>query len=269
MTTMRAVERSVLSIGLVICSALAALIILAAVLVQYPQTDSDAPLSAVQPVASATIDTTAVPTEPAVVSEHEMLHRTFRALARVLTDDGLGTGFVYRSAGEATYFVTNAHVVDQQVDPIVRTSDGVDHPAVVVGRDDGIDLAVLSVTSVTMNEPLLFADSETVIIAEPLYVIGYVLGSNLLGDPTVTKGVLSGRRVIQGVDYVQTDAAVNPGNSGGPVINAAGEVVGMASWRIRRAGYEPVFGISFAIPSNTIVSVAENLIAEFENSPSP
>jgi serine protease Do len=261
---MRGADLTTGAAGMAICIALAALVFLAAVLVEFPLNSGDSSQSPGQPAASASTMTPAIPTEPAVVSEHEMLHRTFRALARVLTDDGLGTAFLYRRNDEATYFVTNAHVVEREDAPTVRTSDGAEHRAIVIGRDDDIDLAVLRVTSVAMNDPLAFADSDHLEIAEPLCVIGYVLGSELLGDPTVTHGIVSGRRVQHGIDYVQTDAVMNPGNSGGPVINRSGEVVGMATWGIREAGFEPIVGINFAIPSNTIVAVADEMIAHAE-----
>jgi serine protease Do len=260
MTTTRAADRSARSVGLVIGSALVALIMLVAVLAQFPQNDGDSSLSPVQPTASASTSPRVTPTEPTVVSEHEMLHRSFRGLARVLTDDALGTALLFRSDDGGSYFVTNAHVVDGDDQPVVRTSDGIEQPAVVIGRDDEVDLAVLRITDLAGGEPLPMADSDLLEIAQPLYVIGYVLGGDLLGDPTVSHGIVSGRRVHQGVDYVQTDAVMNPGNSGGPVINVAGEVIGLATWGIREAGYEPITGINFAIPSNTIVTVAEAMI---------
>ena len=114
-------------------------------------------------------------------------------------------------------------------------------------RDPVVDIALLEVADGLSLEPLARGDSQRLAPGDPLYVVGFALGTELLGDPTVTRGVLSGRRVVDGVEYLQTDAAMNPGNSGGPVLDGEGRVVGMAIGVIRETRGIPIEGVNFAL----------------------
>jgi serine protease Do len=78
---------------------------------------------------------------------------------------------------------------------------------------------------------------------------------DLLGDLTVTSGILSGWRVIRGVEYLQPDAVMNPGNSGGPVLNVSGEVIDVATWVMRSTDSVDLEGLNFAVPASTVEMV--------------
>lgn len=176
---------------------------------------------------------------------------------------GLGSGVVFRKDG---YIVTNNHVVNGQqgmADKIlVIVSDGKTantYPAKIVGVDSQTDLAVLKIDHRNLPVPE-WGDSNQVQVGQVAIAIGNPLAENLKN--TVTVGVISakGRNIqiskdLQLRNMLQTDASINPGNSGGPLLNSSGNVVGINSAIIYGSQ-----GIGFAIPSNTVKMVAEQLI---------
>jgi S1-C subfamily serine protease len=177
-----------------------------------------------------------------------------RAVVRVRVAGDQGTGFVAGRLRDEALVVTNGHVLGARAAaPItVIGPDGIEHQARPVRANLEVDLAVLAVGGLAWVEPLPLGDPGALRPGDPLYVIGYALGTDLLGDPSVTRGVLSGRRLLGTVDYVQTDAAMNPGNSGSPVIDASGRVVGVAVAGIHNRGGVPIQGINFAIPAGAV-----------------
>lgn len=180
------------------------------------------------------------------------------SVVQVRTDQGQGTGFAWARQGRALVIVTAAHVVDAASVITVIAPDGTEHPASVLTRDPVVDIALLEVADGLLLEPLARGDSQRLAPGDPLYVVGFALGTELLGDPTVTRGVLSGRRVVDGVEYLQTDAAMNPGNSGGPVLDSEGHVVGVAVAAIRNVQGMPMEGLNFAVTVEELASVAES-----------
>ncbi|MDW7629771.1 MULTISPECIES: Do family serine endopeptidase [Azospirillum] len=166
----------------------------------------------------------------------------------------LGSGFIIDPAG---FVVTNSHVVSEATEISVTMHDGTKLPAKLVGVDGPTDLAVLKVDS---RKPLVSApwgDSEALRVGDWVVAIGNPFG---LGG-SVTAGILSARQrdIQQGPydDYLQTDASINRGNSGGPLYNLNGEVIG-----INTAIYSPTggsVGIGFAIPSSIARPVIEQL----------
>lgn len=161
------------------------------------------------------------------------------------------------------YIVTNAHVIEDSGDILVKLSDRREFPAVVVGTDPLTDVAVLKIKADKLI-PARWGDSELLEVGSIVWAIGtpYEL------EQTVTSGVVSGKnryeregdqeRVQQ--ELIQTDAAVNPGNSGGPLINTEGLVVG-----INTSIYGDKFqGISFAVPSQIVRYVTDQLITNGE-----
>lgn len=191
-------------------------------------------------------------------SEAQVIRATMRGVVKISTDKGEGTGFILRHRGAEALILTNAHVVEGAKSVSVATLDGKTSPGRVLARDEEVDLAVISVQGLTAAQPLPLGDSESVQVGDPLYVIGFPLGSELAGEPSVTRGVVSGRRNLDNVAYIQTDAAMNPGNSGGPVINQRGEVIGVATAGIRRDGL--IQGINFAIPAKVAGDIFELLL---------
>jgi putative serine protease PepD len=166
--------------------------------------------------------------------------------------------------------VTNAHVVDNATSITVQLSGGTAQTARLVGKDDSTDVALLRIDPAGRTlKPLTFADSSTVQVGDAAYAIGNPYGL----DHTLTTGVVSAtrRRIdapngfsISGV--IQTDAALNPGNSGGPLLDDQGRVIGINSQIETGSGQGGSssggnVGIGFAVPSNTVRRVVAALEA--------
>ena len=171
---------------------------------------------------------------------------------------GLGSGVFVRSNG---YIVTNNHVVENADKLSVRTFDGSEYDAEVVGTDSFSDLAVIKVDAMDMPS-ISFSDSESVKTGQWVLAFGSPLSEEL--SNSVTAGIISAVGRLQptsgeGVqNFIQTDAAINPGNSGGPLVNLNGRLVGInTAIASRTGGYQ---GIGFAIPSSTVERVASQLI---------
>lgn len=168
---------------------------------------------------------------------------------------GLGSGFVIDEAG---YIVTNRHVIADADQITVVLDDGTQFPATLVGKDDKTDLAVLQVTTDTELTAVEWGDSNTMEVGDPIFAIGNPFG---LGG-TVTSGIVSarGRDLRSGPydDFLQVDAAINRGNSGGPLFSHDGKVIG-----VNTAIYSPNggnVGLGFAIPSNQARKIIAELI---------
>ncbi len=163
---------------------------------------------------------------------------------------GLGSGFIVSKDG---YVVTNNHVIDRAEDVEVVLEDGSKYEAKVVGKDPKTDLAVLKIEPDGDLEAVVLGNSDNLKIGEWVMAIGNPFG---LGY-TVTAGIVSakGRSLGLGAydDFIQTDAPLNPGNSGGPLFNLKGEVVGVNTAIVARGQ-----GIGFSIP----VNLAENIITQ-------
>jgi Do/DeqQ family serine protease len=157
---------------------------------------------------------------------------------------GLGTGFIISSDG---YICTNAHVI-QNVDTVTVTVAEKSYEAKIIGSDTVTDIALLKIKSSRSFKPVYFGDSDSVKVGDFVLAIGNPFGL----DKTFTQGIVSGTGRNQldetGNAHIQTDAAINQGNSGGPLINLDGEVIG-----VNRAIYSSSggnIGIGFAIPIN-------------------
>ncbi len=180
---------------------------------------------------------------------------------------GSGSGFVISSEG---YILTNAHVVEDASKLGVMFVDGEEAEAKLVGYDKTFDVAVLKVDKAGLK-PLKLGDSEGVRVGEFVITIGDPTGRELSG--TTTFGIVSATARSVNIDgvtnvYIQTDAAVNPGNSGGPLINMSGEVIGIVSAKTVTASYDDngnaisAEGLGFALPIDNALKVAEQLINE-------
>jgi S1-C subfamily serine protease len=174
------------------------------------------------------------------------------ASAGVLGGEGVGTGIVVDTDG---HILTNYHVVEGAREVEVTFADESTAVATVVGTDPSSDLAVLraDVESSRLT-PAVLGDSDAVRLGEPVFAIGNPFGLSF----TVTSGIVSAvareRPALDGRpirNVIQTDAAVNPGNSGGPLFNDRGEVVGINTSIENPTGQRVFVGIGFAVPSNT------------------
>ena len=171
-----------------------------------------------------------------------------------------GSGFVIDSDG---HIVTNEHVVDKATSVSVRFWNGNTYKASVVGTDPSTDLAVIKVDAPSsMLHPLAFGDSNQLQVGDSVVAIGSPFGL----EETVTSGIVSAlHRQMQAPnsftinDSIQTDAAINHGNSGGPLLNSSGEVIGVNSQIAGDTGAN--VGIGFSIPSSTVKSIADTLIS--------
>ncbi|HEX4283608.1 MAG TPA: trypsin-like peptidase domain-containing protein [Terracidiphilus sp.] len=184
-------------------------------------------------------------------------------------DDGqvresLGSGFIVDSKG---YIITNNHVIEKADKIYVKLStdpDSVDQgrPARVIGTDKATDLAVIKIDTNTPLPTVKLGNSDSTQVGDWVEAIG----SPFALSQTVTAGIISAknRTIEPGANgqfqhFIQTDAAINPGNSGGPLLNMTGEVIGVnTAIFTQSAGYQ---GIGFAMPSNTVVSVYNDLIS--------
>jgi putative serine protease PepD len=171
-----------------------------------------------------------------------------------------GSGFVLDDEG---HVVTNAHVVQGASSVTVTLRDGSEHTARVLGTDPSTDLAVLKVdVSAEALHPLELADSSQVEVGDGVLALGSPFGL----EGTATTGIISavGREITAPNGYaiggaLQTDAAVNSGSSGGPLLDAAGRVIGVNTQIESESGGND--GVGFAVPSDTVRSVARQLIA--------
>ena len=171
----------------------------------------------------------------------------------------LGSGFV---SDEQGHVVTNQHVVDGASSVAVRLWNDRTYDAEVVGSDRSTDLAVLDVDApASVLEPIALGDSSDVEIGDGVVAIGSPFGL----EQTVTSGIVSAlhRTVTAPNDFsindtIQTDAAINHGNSGGPLLNAQGRVIGVNAQIESESGGND--GVGFAIPSNTVKSIVSQLV---------
>jgi S1-C subfamily serine protease len=176
----------------------------------------------------------------------------------------LGSGFVIDKAG---YIVTNYHVVGNALSVHVSFSNNDSMKAEIIGKDPATDVALLKVqASSRALKPLMFGDSDSVHVGDQVAAIGNPLGL----DRSITLGIVSAlHRSLTSPEgtpidrVIQTDAALNHGNSGGPLLNAEGKVVGVSSAiSTGGTGGEGNIGIGFAIPINTVSDVVAELKAQ-------
>ncbi|SDD85724.1 serine protease Do [Paenibacillus sp. UNCCL117] len=182
---------------------------------------------------------------------------------------GLGSGVIFSRAGDQVRIVTNNHVVEgfNQLDVITLTGER--RKAKLLGRDQITDLAVLEMDGSGIKQVAEFGDSDALQPGETAIAVGNPLGVGFA--PTVTKGIISwpkqtipvslGREgeLDWEMEVIQTDAAINHGNSGGALVNLDGKVVGINTLKVAGSGVE---GLGFAIPINQAKSIIESLIRD-------
>ena len=177
---------------------------------------------------------------------------------------GWGTGIVMTADG---YIVTNEHIIDLADTAKVVLSDGTEYDALLVGEDTLTDIAVLKIEASGL-QPAEFGESAALAVGDPVVALGNPLGDELRG--TMTNGIISAiDRDIQvngrSMTLLQTNAALNEGNSGGPLFNQYGQVVGITNLKmVNYYSGVTIEGIGFAIPSSTVKLIADQLMAQGE-----
>ncbi len=239
--------------------------------------------NAVTPLPNQSGDITAAPASKLIISQTEIQTTITDVVAKIepavvtvvgsvsgnMTMFGMssgqqvsGSGFIISSSG---YIITNNHVVEDANEVYIILNNGSEMPARLVSRDVFSDLAVLKVEG-SLPAVASLGNSELLKPGETVIAIGSPLGDF---RNSVTLGVVSatGRSIDAGDGYtlenlIQTDAAINSGNSGGPLVNLAGEVVGINTLVVRGSGVSSTVaeGLGFAIPSNTAQVIAEQII---------
>jgi peptidase Do len=169
----------------------------------------------------------------------------------------LGSGFVVSEDG---YIVTNNHVVNNADEIYVKFTDGREYPTRLIGTSPEVDIAVLKIDSNEKFKPLQFADSDKIEIGQWSIAFGNPLGLN----DSMTVGIISAAgRSSLGIEeienFIQTDAAINQGNSGGPLVDISGKVIGVNTAILSTSGGS--VGLGFAIPSNLASAVKDSIIA--------
>ena len=198
----------------------------------------------------------------------EMYAAVNPAVITVVADEdfgsSVGTGVLMTEDG---YFITNAHVIDGGKSCWIILASGVTYDAQLVGYDAEMDLAVLKAVDAEGLPTARFASSDSAVVGDTVYAIGNPLGIELRG--TLTDGIISA--VNREVDMdgrtmtlLQTNAALNSGNSGGPLINTAGQVIGINVMKMTNTSLDfeaTVEGLGFALPMSDMVFVVNDILA--------
>ncbi len=172
----------------------------------------------------------------------------------------VGTGIIMTTDG---YIITNKHVISGATYIVVTLMDQSTHEATLVGADERSDLAVLKIDGAGLGLVAAeFGDSDALVVGDPVVAIGNPLGLDFMG--TVTNGIVSAinRNVVveeRNMTLIQTNAAINSGNSGGPLINKYGQVIGINTLKMQDYS-TTVEGLGFAIPTNTAKDIIDELI---------
>ena len=174
-----------------------------------------------------------------------------------------GSGFIYKILSDKAYILTNYHVIENGDSYKVTLNDGKELDAKLIDGDEYYDIAVLVINSEGIEQVATLGDSDNLELGDTLFTVGSPLGKDYRG--TITKGIVSGTdrmiavKLTRGnylMEVIQTDASINEGNSGGPVCNINGEVVGIASSKLKGSGVE---GMGFAIPINKVKDIISDI----------
>jgi len=191
----------------------------------------------------------------------EIVKKICPAVVKLEVGDYVGTGMIIDRTG---YVLTCNHLVEDTQSASAILYGGGQYNATVISRDSQKDLAIIKLNATGIDFPsVTLGDAGKLKVGQEIIVVGYSLG--LEGETTISKGIVSAFRNVEGVDYIQTDAAVNPGNSGGPMVDQTGSVVGVFTFKL--VG-EAVEGVSFAVSINSAKQFISETIAVVSQEPS-
>ena len=191
------------------------------------------------------------------------------------TSESEGSGVIYKKNGNTAYVVTNNHVISGADSFYVMLYSGKRVKATVVGKDSVSDLAVLKIDAKNVEQTATFGNSDNIQVGETALAIGSPMGSEYA--TSLTQGIISAKKrtlditnssgVTTGsTSVIQTDAAINSGNSGGPLVNLDGQVIGINSMKLSSNSSSSenasVEGMGFAIPSNEVVKIINQLVTK-------
>jgi serine protease Do len=184
-----------------------------------------------------------------------IIEEAIKSVVTIKTNLGQGSGFFIEDGG---YVVTNEHVIDGANAAIILTYEGTTHSVIVIGKDVNMDIALLKIED-TSYPKLTLKDSNDIQVGEKVIAIGNPLGLQF----SVSEGIVSavhrtGNNNLNA--YIQTDASLNPGNSGGPLINKEGKVIGINNFKV--SGSE---SLGFALESNYIKETINNIYNQVYN----
>ena len=213
---------------------------------------------------------TPVPTLSPGVALSEMVKRVRPAVVRIESNISRGSGAIFNTQDRTAFIVTNHHVVEGFAEVTVTINDSTRFTGTVMGTDPVRDLAV--VTICCGNFPTLSFGSASILEpGDEVVAIGYVLG--LSGEATITRGIVSATRYDSSrqSEVIQTDAALNPGNSGGPMLSMTGQIVGINTFRIEESdGGRATQGLGFAVSEETVQQILPSLkVGSPQPMPSP
>lgn len=181
---------------------------------------------------------------PKFKSQKEFSGKIAPAVVTITLDDGFGSGFIISKEG---HVLTNYHVVKTRDHVKVKLNMGITLEASVLRTNPDYDMALLMLDGSDFSA-LSIGNSDSSYIGENVFAVG--TAADMLLDQSMTKGIISGRRTIEEREYIQTDVSINAGNSGGPLLDENGEVIGIVTAKKIGRGVE---GIGFAIPINEVV----------------
>ena len=183
--------------------------------------------------------------EPPPVSD--VMDNALPSIVEILGESGTGTGFIIDEAG---LVVTNRHIVEGDDRVLIRVATGEVYIGRITRTHSDLDLAYIEIDADREFTPIILGDSEEIRVGDGVLAIGFPLGLELGRAPTITKGIISAKR--EAPAYLQTDAPLNPGNSGGPLLDEFGKVIGVNTSGIGERDGRTITGINFAIPINEV-----------------
>ncbi len=185
--------------------------------------------------------------ENSILSNAEIIKKVKPAVAYISTQDGVGSGIIISADG---YILTNAHVVNGFADVSVSLANDQSFPGKVIGRDEQIDVAIIKINSTQQLPKVIFTDSDKVQQGDKVFTLGFPFG--IKGDVSFKEGTISRKITDKNSTYFETSAEIHPGNSGGPLVNQYGEVIGINSAALGDTlnGVQVGETIKLAIPIN-------------------
>ena len=199
------------------------------------------------------------PTPSPTASLSAMVAQARPAVVRIKTDTVTASGAIFDTPGLAAYIITNHHVIEDASQITVIVNDSDNYTAAVTGVDRTSDLAVIRICCDRFQK-LAFGNASLLKLGDEIITIGYALG--IQGSPTITRGIISAIRYDSDYrsDLIQTDAALNPGNSGGPMLSLDGKIIGINTFRIYQSqSGRQAEGLNFAISATTVQQLIPTL----------